>query len=121
MIEQIMKELNLRAVNDSQLAAGLVDPDKSTRELEHFIYDYANKKRKGSEKTLYIEPEEIYGQAIHYFTESNEVLEIESRTEKEERRKKFSSASYIPPKKAKEKIKDKPKVEALSIFDFMEE
>lgn len=83
MINIVMQEMRNRSLTDEQLRKGLENEEKSEEQLEDFLFDYAKNKANESRnnKAIAIEREEIFGQAVHYFTESNEALGLNKKEE----------------------------------------
>lgn len=87
---------------DEQLKKGVLNEEKTLAQLERFILDSAREQL--GNNNGFIPKEEILSMAIHYFTESNEDLNLSSRK----------------PTAAVSKTKE-TKVEPLTLFDFMED
>lgn len=131
MISIVMQEMRNRSLTDEQLRKGLENEEKSEEQLEDFLFDYAKNKANESRnnKAIAIDREEIFGQAVHYFTETNKMLGLDKKEEdkakKEKQRKEIMEHNeYLERvKKENEERKRQEKIEKqgfedLTIFDF---
>ena len=92
------------AKEDELFAKTYAKPNKSIKECCKYIYQQVEKERKGSDRCVACEDEEIYGLAIHYYDEDDiEVSGPKSQVE---------DVQHVEtPKKSKAKSKAKPKLE----------
>lgn len=114
--EVIQKYLEEVSKEDSQVKEGLQNEKKDINECWDFIVNKAKKELNG--KNGFLNPNTVFGWAIHYYTEEKETIDEElkllgaSKTKTKEIEKKEET------KKSKKVEDNRPKVEQVSIFDL---
>ena len=68
LMKPVQEYLEQRAAEDPQFAEKYANPKKSLKECCRYIYGEARKRAAGSQ-CVYIDPQEVYGWAVHYYDE----------------------------------------------------
>lgn len=134
MLKAMMAEDQLSAIRiyceesapfDEQLQESLKNPDKSFEKCWAYIMEKAKTHLKN--QSGHVMPSIIFGWAIHYFIESNEIIEKEVGKIKDAKvptNKATSETKHVQDKKSNTKKttdQDKTPFERMSIFDLMED
>ncbi len=110
-----------RSKFDDQLEKALKDPDKTYEDCWEYIMEKAKKHL--NSKSGHVMPNIVFGWAVHYFTEPNDVIEEEIGKIKNTKQPVDNSKNekeVKKPKKSESAIETKSAFERMSIFDFME-
>lgn len=116
--EVIQKYLDEFSKEDPQVKEGLQNEKKDINECWDFIVNKAKKELNG--KNGFLNPNTVFGWAIHYYTEEKEKIDEELKLlgASKTKTKEAETEKKEEPKKSKKVEDNRPKVEQVSIFDL---
>lgn len=110
-----------RSKIDSQLEKALLNPDKTYEDCWSYIMEKAKKQLNNT--SGHVMPSMVFGWAVHYFTEPNDVIEDEIgkiKATKQSSVKTSDSKTSSKTKKIVDSTENKAEFERISIFDYMD-
>ena len=116
-MKTILAEMTRRAKTDDQLATGLKSEDKSIRECVDYLNMRAEQMITQSMRTgavcIQVDDDEVYGWAVHYYTEDKATIDAEmpAKVAEEERKKRIEESKRID--EAKNKVYENPLLASL--------
>jgi len=116
--DALMIYCNKMSENDDILKKAIESDEKDFDKCWSFIEAKAKEHLKN--KSGSVNPVTVFGWAIHYFLETNEVLEAEAKVKIEKQSKEHTVDKVEKKVENKKQEKEKPKsnVEVFSMFDF---